>query len=1507
MKKRVISLILTCALLVGMLPVWALAAYQRAQPEIWDGTVADSYAGGSGTESDPYLIANGAQLAKFAQAVNTYTFGNKYAALTNDIYLNDTSDWQSWDENTAPKNQWTPIGNATYTFHGQLDGRGYAVHGAYINLPEQENVGFFGYIQKINGWTNVKNLSLEESLIIGKENVGGIAGYINWSGVLEKPVIINCHNSGTVQGGDYTGGILGCVAATWYTSIRVEECSNSGKITGNCYVGGIAGNCDVFIVKNSYNVGTVTGEHDVGGIVGIGHGSVSDCWNLGNVSGRTKSVGGIAGAMGERMSTTNSVTIERCFNAGAVSGEYDVGGITGYMTAQYGIGIRSNVTNCYNIGTVTATKKVAGIVATTANTVRLNGVYNAGTVQGEPVAMLSASARLNYSCYLDETGTATDAQARTARELKKQKTVYELNGDSDVWVRDTGYYNSGYPLISTIDYSVYAQYVPMTTPDPPIGTAEFSQAEYEVDIYNEVTMFVQIDTEVELTQADIEWYSSNETVAPLVPEQQSFLELTEEEQAALGYRYLAGIKIACENAGSSVVSCAIDNIGDRCRLVVGQETPDFDLSLFRATVQFAEKADGSFQDQTTYSDLIYNDTPGETVLQLLEEGGFIDYAKWWTALENCWAMYDDISQVHQLANVKEKDIYAGVLIAMLQTADERIFSKMISTAQKIFDEDRKSELVKETVSFFNDVLEKNVDTQAGWDSLTEKEVGRLKVLTYEKLGKFYHTVNFFDTVFNSVDKVLERAKSLDGYVDDLFNALALAEACDERINIMERMLAASPEGSQLRAAIEECLELMKGSTENALVNFMEKSCATAGIQAAGYLLNEFIWKNIKLAMSPELETIHAAYKGMVFVVNLLTDNDKKIEQMSKLAATVIVESLLNQAYSDTKNEFLTGIQADEEENIKLAKNYLAAVDLGYSALLQDCDEAIRYYEICKDAPFVGDEPFDKLIEQVNGQKDGYDARFEESQTGWIEFLKDNEKYQALYEQYKRLEEWQARKYTVACPVDVYVYQSGNQEPVAWVKDNQPGCAEGSMISVIVEGDQKTFLFYDDTQYDFRYVGNGDGDMDVTIQEFDQVGALARTVAYTALPLSVGQVYTSQETKGAGAAISYTMTQEQTGSDTDRPITPAVDTQTDPKYQADIVQGSFWIGNTVAVSAEVCANETLEIYAHVPTGYEFVRWESETGKAEFADASASETSVRMPAADETITAVLRELPAPPDEQPQPPAGGTGGGSTGGGTAGYTVSLPSDVKNGSVSVSPKNAAENATVTITVKPDAGYVLDTLTVTAGDGSKLAVTKVNDTQYTFRMPASQVSIEAAFRQTSAEPVNPFTDVSANQYYYDAVLWALANGITNGTSPTTFEPDAGVSRAQMVTFLWRASGSPQAAGTNPFTDVERGDYYYDAVLWAAANGITNGTSAAAFSPGEPVSRAQAVTFQWRAAGSPAVSGGSFTDVAADAYYASAVAWAVENGVTNGTAATTFEPDAKVSRAQAVAFLYRAAS
>ena len=170
----------------------------------------------------------------------------------------------------------------------------------------------------------------------------------------------------------------------------------------------------------------------------------------------------------------------------------------------------------------------------------------------------------------------------------------------------------------------------------------------------------------------------------------------------------------------------------------------------------------------------------------------------------------------------------------------------------------------------------------------------------------------------------------------------------------------------------------------------------------------------------------------------------------------------------------------------------------------------------------------------------------------------------------------------------------------------------------------------------------------------------------------------------------------------------------------------------------------------------------------------------------------------------------------------------------------------------------------------------------------------------------PFNDVTVWDYFYDAVKWAVDRGITSGTSRYTFSPDAPCTRAQVVTFLWRAAGCPQPVSkVNPFTDVRADDYFYDAVLWAVENGITNGTSAKTFSPDATVTRAQVVTFLWRANGRPTAGNSGFADVSADKYYATAVAWAVFQRITTGTGFGVFSPDAACTRAQIVTFLYRA--
>lgn len=267
--------------------------------------------------------------------------------------------------------------------------------------------------------------------------------------------------------------------------------------------------------------------------------------------------------------------------------------------------------------------------------------------------------------------------------------------------------------------------------------------------------------------------------------------------------------------------------------------------------------------------------------------------------------------------------------------------------------------------------------------------------------------------------------------------------------------------------------------------------------------------------------------------------------------------------------------------------------------------------------------------------------------------------------------------------------------------------------------------------------------------------------------------------------------------------------------------------------------------------------------------------------------------------------SGGSSGGGGVTTYAITVQNS-KNGAVTASHKSAAKDTAVTLTVTPDKGYVLDTLNVLDSKNKAVKLTEKNG-KYTFTMPAGKVTVSAAFKAAAPASENPFTDVPSGAYYEDAVIWAVKKGITSGTSATTFNPDGSCTRAQAVTFLWRAAGSPEPkSAAMPFTDVPAGSYFEKAVLWAVENGITKGTSDTTFSPDASCTRAQIVTFLWRAGGSPAVSGNSaFSDVASDAYYAAAVAWAEKNGVTGGIGGGLFGSDNTCTRAQIVTFLHRA--
>ena len=266
---------------------------------------------------------------------------------------------------------------------------------------------------------------------------------------------------------------------------------------------------------------------------------------------------------------------------------------------------------------------------------------------------------------------------------------------------------------------------------------------------------------------------------------------------------------------------------------------------------------------------------------------------------------------------------------------------------------------------------------------------------------------------------------------------------------------------------------------------------------------------------------------------------------------------------------------------------------------------------------------------------------------------------------------------------------------------------------------------------------------------------------------------------------------------------------------------------------------------------------------------------------------------------------GGGSS---TPRYAVTVPDKTENGSLSVTPQNAKRGSNVTITATPDKGCEVDEIVAKDANGNKLTLKDNGDGTYTFTMPASKVTIEATFAEKQAEPIVPekfFADVSAEEYYYEAVKWASENGVTGGIGENLFGAKLPCTRAQIVTFLWRAAGSPEPKGMSGFVDVSADAYYAKAVAWAVEQGIVSGTSATTFSPDAVCTRAQSVAFLYRAFGEKVNKAAGFSDVSADAYYADAVAWAVENGVVSGIGGGLFAPDQDCARGQIVAFLYRA--
>lgn len=491
-----------------------------------------------------------------------------------------------------------------------------------------------------------------------------------------------------------------------------------------------------------------------------------------------------------------------------------------------------------------------------------------------------------------------------------------------------------------------------------------------------------------------------------------------------------------------------------------------------------------------------------------------------------------------------------------------------------------------------------------------------------------------------------------------------------------------------------------------------------------------------------------------------------------------------------------------------------------------------------------------------------------------------------------------RKVYVNCPVDILVYDSMDQV-VAQIENGEVQEIEDGVIAYIDDDNQNVIILPIDEKYSIKLTATDAGTVTYTATEYSvDTGEIEKVVSYYAIAVTAedqltGDIENLNESGSAKYPLylndnkeSLKATIDQSGSDV-----------------AEYTVAVATAGNGVAFGGgSYVSGEFTKVTAEADTGEAFLGWyiNSKLVSSELEYRFLVDDDVEIVARFTTYTSQN------PGGSPSIP-----------GTPSYQITVPS-TSNGTVTVTPTAAKSGTQVTITAIPDNGYEVGSVIVRDGSGNAVTVTNLGNNQYSFTMPGIQVTVDVTFVAAMSTTVNPFVDIQSDSYYYDAVLWAYENGVTTGTGDgTTFSPDDGCTRAQFVTFLWRAANKPEpVSSVNNFSDVSATAHsdYYKAILWAAEQGITTGSGdGTTFSPDEVVTRAQSVTFMHRYAKlvniATKTGGTGFDDVinegAMTSYY-DAIGWAVANGITNGnsTTANTFGPMDKCNRAMMVTFLYR---
>ena len=768
---------------------------------------------------------------------------------------------------------------------------------------------------------------------------------------------------------------------------------------------------------------------------------------------------------------------------------------------------------------------------------------------------------------------------------------------------------------------------------------------------------------------------------------------------------------------------------------------------------------------------------------------------------------DDITALPDFA-IKPKDLYEAVILNALE--DD------LDASIDVLDDQLEALLGfgKDVASLVESTLKANyrIDYMSGRDSFASlsKEAKQKAIETMEEeFRKKYPPISGAGDLSTGLGIVLD---SVDNIEDcwNRFSSCVFARRASESVKeVVHQAYKESLKTNNfyLQSALADCVEIIDSSAAKFALLALSDTCMVAGKQSMKYLVKEIFWEDVKNSIYialPGVAIIQCGYKGGQLVSNFLFSTDNISEKYAKMKIVNSVTYVFEKASSSLKVDFLN------QQSSHTAQTYLSSVDFLFRLWAQDCDEAYNFVDtldramISNVAKLFGSTYYDDTKDAINMKKNTYATQRSMAEVAWIYLLDEDYPNSGLSDQYQWIidqhNESLRKKIKVACPVNVYVYDS-NGKLVAYAENDR--VSSTGPVTIALNDEVKTIYFYDDAKYNIQYTGTGTGDMDITVSEFDATETTARTVNFFDVPLKKSTQYSMNVEAGVLQKTGYTVNGKQ-GT-----ISHDFDSLTEDSlssYTATIKSGAIMQDNGASTSATAFAGEALEILAYVPDGYTFVKWQSDADNNIFADAQSPNTTVRMPASDVSISAVLKS-----------------------------------------------------------------------TSSSVSGL----------------------------------PFKDVKTTDWFYNDVKYVYEKGMMAGTAADVFAPNATTTRAMIVTILYRLEGSPAVSGTSAFTDVPAGQWYTNAVNWAAANQIVNGTSATTFAPNASITREQMAAILYRYAQYKGYDVTEKADLSGysdngqiSAYAKDALAWANAAKLINGVTNTTLAPQGSATRAQVSAILHR---